>query len=104
MTTRRARLTRSARDEAATPIGARQEEADRNYEAFEKLPPDLLESDPGRAAPMRDGKVIACFDTDRDAIEAGRIFYEDRRFSIQEITGRRIDLGIFSRIGVIRAS
>lgn len=93
----------SARD-AARPVGAQQREVDRNYEAFKKLLPDLLESDPGRTALMRDGKVIACFDTDRDAIEAGRIFYEDRRFSIQEITGRRIDLGIFSRFGIFAAS
>lgn len=93
----------SARD-TASPVGAQQQEVDRNYEAFKKLLPDLLESDPGRTALMRDGKVIACFDTDRDAIEAGRKIFEDRRFSIQEITRRRIDLGIFSRAGAIRAS
>ena len=93
----------SARD-TANPVGAQQEEVDRNYEAFKKMLPDLLESNPGRTALMRHGKVIACFDTDRDAIEAGRIFYEDRRFSIQEITRRRIDLGIFSRAGAVRAS
>lgn len=90
--------------DTASPVRTQQEEVDRNYEAFKKMLPDLLESDPGRTALMRDGKVIACFDTDRDAIEAGRKFFEDRRFSIQEITRRRIDLGIFSRAGVIRAS
>ena len=93
----------SARD-TATQVRTQQEEVDRNYEAFKKLLPDLLESNPGRTALMRDRKVIACFDTDRDAIEAGRIFYEDRRFSIQEITRRRIDLGIFSRAGAVQAS
>ena len=90
--------------DTATPVSAQQEEVNRNYAAFKKLLPDLLESDPGRTALMRGGKVIACFDTDRDAIEAGRKLFEDRRFSIQEITERRIDLGIFSRAGVIRAS
>ena len=92
----------SARN-TATPVETQQQEVDRNYEAFETMLPDLLESNPGRTALMRDGKLIACFDTDRDAIEAGRTFFEDRRFSIQEITQRRVDLGYFSRAGVFGA-
>ena len=87
--------------DGATPAVTQQQEVDRNYEAFKKVLPELLESDPGRTALMRDGKVIACFDTDRDAIEAGRTFFEDRRFSIQEVTRRGIDLGYFSRVGVL---
>ena len=89
--------------EAATPVGIQQQEVDRNYEAFKKMLPDLLKSNPGRTALMRDGEVIACFDTDRDAIEAGRTFFKDRRFSIQEITRRRVDLGYFSRAGIFGA-
>ena len=89
--------------EAATPVGIQQQEVDRNYEAFKKMLPDLLKSNPGRTALMRDGEVVACFDTDRDAIEAGRTFFKDRRFSIQEITRRRVDLGYFSRAGIFGA-
>ena len=89
--------------EAATPVGIQQQEVDRNYEAFKKMLPGLLKSNPGRTALMRDGEVIACFDTDRDAIEAGRTFFKDRRFSIQEITRRRVDLGYFSRAGIFGA-
>ena len=87
--------------DGATPAVTRQQEVDRNYEAFKKVLPELLESDRGRTALMRGGKVIACFDTGRDAIEAGRTFFEDRRFSIQEVTRRGIDLGYFSRVGVL---
>ena len=84
----------SAQD-GATPAETQQQEVDRNYEAFKKVLPELLESDRGRTALMRGGKVIACFDTGRDAIKAGRTFFEDQRFSIQEVKGRGIDLRYF---------
>ena len=77
-----------------------QREVDRNYEAFKKLLPSLRKSDPGRTALMRDGEVVMCFDTERDAIEAGRRFFEDRRFSIQKVSSRPVDLGYFSHFGV----
>ena len=64
------------------PAATQQQEVDRNYEEFKKVLPELLKSDRGRTALMRGGKVIACFDTDRDAIAAGRTFFEDRRFWI----------------------
>ena len=77
-----------------------QREVDRNYEAFEGMLSELLKTDAGRTALMRDGKVIACFDTDRDAVEAGRAMFADRRFSMQEIDDCSVDLGWFSRFGV----
>ena len=76
-----------------------QREVDRNYEAFKKELPGLLKSDPGRTALMRDGEVVMCFDTERDAIEVGRKMFDDRHFSIQKIRSRPIDLGYFSRFG-----
>ena len=81
-----------------------QQEVDRNYEAFKKELPNLLKSDPGRTALMRGGVVVMCFDTERDAIEAGRTMFEDRRFSIQKIRSRPIDLGYFSRFGAPRST
>ena len=77
-----------------------QQEVGRNYEAFKKLLPSLRKSNPGRTALMRRGEVVMCFDTERDAIEAGRRFFEDRRFSIQKVGARPVDLGYFSRFGV----
>lgn len=83
----------------STVADSQQQEVDRNYEAFKKSLPGLIESDPGRIALMRGGEVIMCFDTERDAIEAGRRFFEDRRFSIQKIRSRPVDLGYFSHFG-----
>lgn len=76
-----------------------QQEVDRNYEAFKKVLPELLKSDPGRTALMRGGEVVMCFDTEHDAIQAGRRFFEDRRFSIQKVSSRPVDLGYFSYFG-----
>lgn len=84
-------------------VDCQQQEVDRNYEAFKTMLPELLKNDAGRTALMRGGKVVACFDTDRDAIEAGRKMFEDQRFSIQEITNRAVDLGYFSRVGILGA-
>lgn len=78
-----------------------QKEVERNYAAFKALLPELLKSDARRFALMRGGKVVTCFDTSRDAIEAGRQLFQDRPFSIQEITDRSIDLGYFSRVRVL---
>ena len=81
-----------------------QQEVDRNYEAFKKMLPDLLKSDPGRVALMRGGEVVMCFDTERDAIEVGCRFFEDRRFSIQKIRSRPVNLGYFSHFGALRGA
>ena len=87
--------------ETAATVGRQQQEVDRNYEAFKKVLPSLLKSDPGRTALMRGGKVVMCFDTERDAIQAGRRFFEDRHFSIQKVGSRPMDLGYFSHFGTL---
>ena len=75
------------------------EEVDRNYEAFQALLPGLLETDAGRAALMRDGKLVECFDTDRDAFLAGRAMFADGLFSVQRVSDRPVNLGWFSYVG-----
>ncbi len=79
-----------------------QTEVDRNYESFREKLPDLLKTDANRFALMRRREVVACFDTSRDALEAGSKLYKDGRFSVQEITNRTVDLGYFSRAGILR--
>lgn len=76
-----------------------QQEVERNYESFKARLPDLLKTDANRFALMRDGAIIACFDTNRDALEAGRALFSDEPFSIQEVTNRPVDLGYFSHAG-----
>lgn len=79
-----------------------QQEVDQNYEAFKALLPDLLKTDANRFALMHGKKVIACFDTSRDATQAGRIFLKGKHFSVQQVTDRSVDLGYYSHVGVFR--
>ncbi|MDE2914261.1 MAG: hypothetical protein OXL68_15195 [Paracoccaceae bacterium] len=80
-----------------------QEEVDRNYEAFKKVLPELVKTDAKRFALMHDKEVVACFDTSRDALQAGQKLFEGQHFSIQEITMQAVDLGYFSHAGFLRA-
>ena len=77
---------------------------DRNYAAFEKALPDLVKTDSGRFAVIRDEKVVNCFDTARDAALSANLIYTDQNFSIQEIIANPVDLGVFSHVGFIRAA
>lgn len=76
-----------------------QKQVDDNYIAFKALLGELMKTDAGRTALMQDGKVVACFDTDGDAVRAGRLL--GGPFSIQEITKEPVDLGYFSHVGNI---
>lgn len=73
-----------------------QQEVDRNHKAFKKMLPELMQDHPGGFALLRDCGLVACFDTSRDAIEAGRTFFDDGIFSVQEIRARPVDLGWYS--------
>ena len=75
-----------------------QSEAHRNHEAFMKLLPSLIETDPERCALMHDGEVVDIFETSDDARFAGRKRYGRGRFSTQRITTRVVDLGWFSHV------
>ncbi len=82
---------------------SQQEEVDRNYEAFKELLDDLLGTDADRFALMHNAKLIACFDTLRDARKAGKEFLDGKPFSVQEITKENVNLGYFSYAGILRA-
>lgn len=78
-----------------------QQEVDQNYEAFKALLPDLLKTDPNRFALMHNREVIACFDTSRDAMQAGRKLLEGKHFSVQQVTDKSVDLGYYSHVGLL---
>jgi hypothetical protein len=67
-----------------------------NYQAFEKILPALLPVYAGKFALMRDGQIVELFGTARDAHLAGQKLFEDKPFSIQQVTDVPIDLGFFS--------
>ena len=77
-------------------MSASQATIDKNYAAFEKALPEIIQQNPGRFALMRNAEIIAFYDTARDAITAGQHLYEDGEFSIQEVTMTPVNLGYFS--------
>ena len=80
-----------------------QEEVDRNYEAFKQMLSELMESDAGRFALLHNMELVACFDTNRDALQAGKKLFEDQPFSVQKITSKPVDLGYFSHARILGA-
>ena len=75
-----------------------QQEVDQNYEAFQSLLSELMQTSPGKWALLHGRKVEAVFDTATDACIAGEKLYPDNVFSIQEITERIVDLGWHSHV------
>lgn len=72
------------------------EEIQKNYEAFKKMLPELMKEHRNKYALMRGGALIAVYSTAQDAAETGKNFYDDGLFSIQEITDVPVDLGFYS--------
>ncbi len=73
-----------------------QAEVDRNFEAFGAMLPDLLKDYAGKYVLLRGTKLIQKFDTAGDALIYAQAQFPDGLYSIQEVTGRTIDLGFFS--------
>ena len=73
-----------------------QEQIDRNYTAFTALLPDLMKTNAGKWALLRDATLEGVFDTARDARLAGEKLYADGLFSVQQVRNRAVDLGWFS--------
>ena len=74
----------------------RAEEIRRNFEAFKKKLPELLESHAGKFALLRHGEIVQFFDSARDALIFGHEKFDDSLFSVQEVSTAVIDLGWFS--------
>ncbi|MGE3292318.1 MAG: hypothetical protein AB7O95_13140 [Geminicoccaceae bacterium] len=73
-----------------------QEEVDKNFVAFKRILPQLLESKRDMFALMRDEQVVEVYNTATDALRTGQRFYQDGVFSIQKITDEPEDLGYLS--------
>lgn len=72
------------------------ETIDRNYRAFVRQLPDLMDTHAGQFALMRNEVPVEFFDSEDAAITAGEARFADDSFSIQEVTRRSVDLGFFS--------
>ena len=73
-----------------------QAEVDRNFEAFNKLLPDLLVEHDGKYAVMHAEQVDQIFDTAGDALKYAEVKFGDGLYSIQLIIRSVADLGYFS--------
>lgn len=71
-------------------------QADINFDAFQKLLPELMKEHAGQFAVMRDTKVIEFFDSLADAVKFGHGKFGDANFSVQEVTSKNINLGFYS--------
>lgn len=76
------------------------EQALSNYRVFcEKHLPTLLATDPGKSVLLRDGWVVAVYESLDHAYDAGMSRYPDERFSLQEVRDQMpVDLGWYSRV------
>lgn len=71
------------------------DEVDGNFDAFQAMLPNVINVHRGKFALMRNREIKGYYSTLRGALEAGQQF-ADRLFSIQEVTDRPADLGLFS--------
>ncbi len=73
-----------------------QAEVDQNFEAFKAMLPDLMRDSAGKYVLLRATKLVEKFDTAGDALIYAQAQFPDGLYSIQQVTGRTIDLGFFS--------
>jgi hypothetical protein len=71
----------------------------RNYEAFEKQLPELLETHQGEYALLRNEQIVQFFDSAIAAQLAGNEKFSDGLFSVQRVQEMAVDLGFFSHAG-----
>ncbi|WP_419554205.1 hypothetical protein [Candidatus Poriferisodalis sp.] len=72
-------------------------QAERNYEAYkESFQTDLERDHLGEVVLLRDCAVVALFDSEADAYNAGIQKFGIGEFSLQRIGAEPISLGIFS--------
>ena len=75
------------------------DEVDRNYAAFEKELPSLLQVRPGKFALMHREKIVDFHDTAKIAVTQGMLKFGAGSYSVQEVTTQPDDLGFYSYAG-----
>ena len=77
-------------------MSTQQEQVDRNYEAFTKLLPTIIQTHRNKFALMKDQEIIGYYTSADDAKLTGELLYKGEPFSLQRVTDGSIDLGFFS--------
>ena len=73
-----------------------EEEVENNFIFFQDKLKNILPENRGKFALIKNQEIVDFFETREDASKAGRIAYQDKIFSIQEVTEEVIDLGYYS--------
>ena len=76
------------------------DEVDRNYEAFIALLPDILSRHRGQYALLHNQNIVTYFGNSLSAMVEGMRQFGDGRFSVQEVTTEKDNLGFYSYVGV----
>ncbi len=71
-------------------------EVDENFDYFQRHVSAWMKDHAGEYAVLRSQTVVAFFRTVGDAYRSATEQFPDNLFSIQEVTDRPVDLGVFS--------
>jgi len=82
----------------------RQVEIDRNLEFFLREMPNLPSGVTGKFALLRHQSIVDYYDTMLDALKVGNAKYDDKMFSVQQVTAYVADLGFYSHAVHLGAS
>lgn len=72
------------------------QEIDKNLAFFESRLPDLLPHHRDRYVLLREASIVGIYDTIRDAQTAAGALYKDGRYSVQKVTDKPVQLGVYS--------
>jgi hypothetical protein len=75
---------------------AKQDEIEKNLEAFLAVLPTLPANQKGKFAILRHREIVGFYDTVSDAIMAASKLYPDMIFSVQQVTDTAVNLGYYS--------
>ena len=85
-------------------LSAKERAIAENYEAFERLLPDLLKTADGKYVLLRKREVVGVYETGGEAHAAGEARFDDGLFSVQKVKLGAISLGFFSYARYCRAA
>lgn len=74
----------------------REKEVEGNLQAFLAQLPNIPLEQRGKFALLHHGKIVGYYDSPADAAAAGSLKYNDKIFSIQQVTDVAVDLGYYS--------
>ena len=87
-----------------TDADRQRQEVDRNYDAFARILPMIINEHRDQLALMRNATIVGYFNTPREALRVATDRFPDGIFSIQEVTDEPIDLGFWSQVGACAAA